>query len=109
MKTTFYSILTLLVFNAVAHATTLVGALQGYNSYSQMYYPYYNAKIELQYWNGGQWITSLYTFSGNDGYYSFYNIQPGYYYNLRINNYFNAQIFVNAPANQIQYLPVYYL
>lgn len=84
-------------------STNLVGYIQGYNKYYRSSYPFPNAYIELQYWNGSNWVKGTYTYSSSNGYYYFNNIRPGYYYNLRINNRYNYQIYVNN--NNVQYIP----
>jgi len=91
----------ILYFNGnAAHATTLRGFVQAYNSYTGLYYPSAGITVQLYCWNGAQWaLCGTPAVSGNDGLYYFFNVAPGFNYYVGINGQYYP-LYVSNPDYQ---------
>jgi len=93
-----------LFFSISINATNLRGQVVRYNPNTGTYYPLGGVRVDLIIWNGSQWIDLSYAVTGQDGFYYFINVYPGYAFRVQVfNNLFPAQ-----PLTVLQVNPPYY-
>jgi hypothetical protein len=82
----------IIVSTLPASATNMRGQLIRYNPNSGQYYPLSNVRVDIWVLNpNGQWITIAYTFTDANGFYFFYNIVPGYIFQIQVFGSFRLQ------------------
>jgi len=79
MKKLFIVFLLISITAITTYATNLRGYVQKCNQYNECSPSTYSL-VQLYYWDGSQWAPGSYTYTGADGYYYFYKIDPGNYY-----------------------------
>jgi hypothetical protein len=73
------------------NATNLRGQVVRYNPNTRTYYVLAGVRVDLIIWNGNQWVDVSYTVTGQDGFYYFINVYPGYAFRVQVfNNLFPA-------------------
>jgi hypothetical protein len=67
-----------------ANATNLRGQVLRYNPNYGTSFALPGVRVDLMIWNGNQWIDAAYYVTGNDGFYFFFNVQPGYVFQIMV-------------------------
>jgi hypothetical protein len=85
-------------------ATNLRGQVVRYDSYTGRYYPLAGVRVDFWIYNGAQWIDLSYAVTGQDGFYYFINIAPGYAFRVQVFNVF----YPAQPLTIMNISPPYY-
>lgn len=85
-KYRFIAVAVTLLLCLTLSATNVRGYVQGYNPFSNVYFPRMGVKLSLWITDGASWFPVATTYSGADGMYYFFNLQPGLIYHLQIND-----------------------
>ena len=107
MKRLFIIIILVISSVSYSYSTNLRGYIQRCNKQYGCY-PSTFTKIQLFYWDGYKWSPGTYTYTGQDGYYYFYNIYPTHYYVLVNDNVWYQIDVINLAWQDIPILTYYF-
>jgi hypothetical protein len=80
----FISLILVFCLLSQVHATNLRGQVIRYDQGSGRTFPLANVRVDLWIFNGQSWIDLSYAITGQDGFYFFINVTPGYYFRMQV-------------------------